>query len=83
MYRTDRRLYFTSDKARVVEHGEPEAAFLMAAAGHEISDEDAERFGLKERLGQEDKEVKVRSTKTAIVEPETRRGRRAGLLKRK
>lgn len=43
----DRRLWLTADRERVVEEGDPEAAFLFATPGKEISDADAEKYGLK------------------------------------
>lgn len=43
----DRRLWLTADRARVVEEGDPEAAFLFVTPGKEISDSDAEKYGLK------------------------------------
>lgn len=42
----DRRLWLTADKARVVEDGDPEAAFLLAAPGHPILEADVKRLGL-------------------------------------
>lgn len=45
--RLDRRLWLTADKDRVVEDGDPEAAFLLGTEGKEIPDSEAERLGLK------------------------------------
>lgn len=45
-FTTDRRLWLTADKERVVEEGDPDAAFLFVSAGKEVSDEDASRYGL-------------------------------------
>ena len=42
----DQRLFLTADEKRVVPEGDPDAAFLFAAEGSEISDADAEKFGL-------------------------------------
>ena len=42
----DRRLWLTADRARVVEDGDPAAAFLFAAPGTEILPQEAERLGL-------------------------------------
>ena len=44
---TDRRLYLTTDKSRVVEDGDAEATFLFAAEGDEISDDDVKKYGIK------------------------------------
>lgn len=43
----DRRLWLTADKSRVVEDGDPAAAFLLAAPGTEIAPDDVKRFGLR------------------------------------
>ena len=43
----DRRLYLSADKARVLEDGDPEAAYLLAPAGRVIPAPDAERLGLR------------------------------------
>ena len=45
-YVADRRLYYTSDRQRVVGEGDPEAAFLMVGINGRIPIEDAKRFGL-------------------------------------
>lgn len=42
----DRRLWLTADRERVVEDGDPEAAFLLAAPGQSIPEAQAERYGL-------------------------------------
>lgn len=42
----DRRLWLTADRERVVEDGDPEAAFLLAAPGQTVSETQAERYGL-------------------------------------
>lgn len=39
------RLYKTAD-GRLVRHNDPEAAFLAFPAGHELSDEEAQRWGV-------------------------------------
>ena len=44
--RLDRRLWLTADRDRVVEEGDPDAAFLLGTAGKEIPDAEAERLGL-------------------------------------
>ena len=42
----DRTLWLTAGRDRVVEDGDPEAAFLLGTAGKEIPDAEAERLGL-------------------------------------
>lgn len=50
-FKSDRRLWLTADKARVVEDGDPEAAFLLAGPEGTISPDDVERLGLKYKDG--------------------------------
>ena len=45
-YTADRRLYLASDGTTVVEDGDERAAVLIAVAGTELSDEEAQRYGL-------------------------------------
>jgi hypothetical protein len=45
-YVTDRRLWLTADRERVVEDGDPEAASLLASRGKALPDEVARRYGL-------------------------------------
>lgn len=47
----DRRLWLTADRSRVVEDGDPSAAFLLAAPGTEIPVDEAARLGLAEKDG--------------------------------
>lgn len=42
----DRTLWLTADKAKVVEDGDPKAAFLLGTAGKDVPDAEAERLGL-------------------------------------
>lgn len=43
--KAEKRMYLTSD-GTVVDEGHPDAAFLLAAEGQEIPNEEAERYGL-------------------------------------
>ena len=45
-FTADRRLYLSSDKSRVVEEGDPSAAWLFATCGGTIREADAEAYGL-------------------------------------
>jgi hypothetical protein len=47
MWTADRKLWLTEDGSRVVEDGDPDAGTLYATPGYQVSDADAERFGLK------------------------------------
>lgn len=44
--RSDKRLYLVEDKSRVVEEGDPDARWLLCAAGGEVPHALAERYGL-------------------------------------
>lgn len=44
--RLDRKLWLTAEKDRVVEDGDPDAAFLLGAEGADVPDAEAERLGL-------------------------------------
>lgn len=57
MYVATERLYLTADRDRVVREGDPEAAFLLAGVGGELSAETAERYGLKQASAPTDKAV--------------------------
>lgn len=58
----DRRLWLTADRERLVEDGDPEAAFLFATPGKRIPRDQAERYGLadepKRRGKTQDKQAK-------------------------
>jgi hypothetical protein len=47
----DRRLWLTLDRTRVVEEGDPDAAFLLAPPGTVIEPSDVARLGLTARDG--------------------------------
>lgn len=47
----DRRLWLTADKDKLVEDGDPKAAFLWANEGLEVTDEEANRVGYKPKGG--------------------------------
>lgn len=47
-YKADRRLYLNGDKSRVVEEGDPEAAFLYLAEGQSAPLAEARGYGLVE-----------------------------------
>ena len=61
----DRRLYLTADRERVVEEGDPDAAFLFVTPGKEVSDADAERYGLKPKAKAEAKQADESDNKEA------------------
>lgn len=66
-YVTDRRLYLDASRSRVVEEGDPAAAFLLASAGKELDAATVERYGLA-------KAVKGPPADKAMKAPATKRG---------
>jgi hypothetical protein len=63
-----RRLWLTADGTRLVEDGDLEARSLFCGPGDEISEADAERFGLKASPPPEDKAVKAPPEDKGTVE---------------
>jgi hypothetical protein len=59
VWQSDRRIYTTHDRSRIVEESEPGGKRLLAGAGGKVSDEDCRRYGLGPYEGM------------APVEPET------------
>ena len=43
---SEKRLYLTSDRSRVVDENSPDAAFLLVGAGCELNDAVARQYGL-------------------------------------
>lgn len=58
-FKTDKRLYVNADRSKIVDEDSPDAAFLLAAAGHTVSDEDVKRYGLKAADAPQTKQVKA------------------------
>lgn len=79
---SDRRLYLTADEKRVVEEGDPEAAFLLVGAGGELPSAVAEQYGLigkKARNAPENKAVEGPGEDKGAAEPTKKPGgRRTG-----
>lgn len=61
-YVTDKRLWLTADRERVVEDGDPAAAFLLASPGKELDEATVKRYGLGPPA---DKAVKGAANKAA------------------
>lgn len=58
-YVTDKALWLNADKSKVVEAGDPAAAFLLTPKGHEVDAETAARYGLgAKKVKAEDKAVR-------------------------
>ena len=45
----DRTLWLTADRDKVVEDGDPKAAFLLGTAGKDVPDDEAKRLGITEK----------------------------------
>lgn len=65
----DRRLWLTADRDRVVEEGDPDAAFLFVTPGKTVPDAEAARLGLtkgsKASAKAEDKQADAPANKAA------------------
>lgn len=48
VFKADRRLYLTKERDRVVEEGDPAAAFLLLPVDGEMPDAEAKKLGLDE-----------------------------------
>jgi hypothetical protein len=72
VFRVPRRLYWTADRGRLVQHGDVDAAFLAFPAGHELALEEARRFGLLDTV-----DTPVTAEKLAAEPPNKMRGRAA------
>jgi hypothetical protein len=46
MFRVERHKWWTADRSRLVDSGDPGAAFLAYPAGSEVPDDEARRVGL-------------------------------------
>jgi hypothetical protein len=66
-YTADKRLYLTADD-KVVEEGDPNAATLLVGVGGQLSDEDAQRYGLV-------KAEKPATEEKAVTEPRANKAR--------
>lgn len=73
MFTLDRRLWLTADKSQVVEDGDPTAAFLLGGVGHQISDDEATRLGLKGLPTQPNKAEQPPENKGVLFPPENKR----------
>ena len=49
VFKADRRLWVDKNRSKVVEEGDPEAAFLLAPVDGELTDEEATKYGLSGR----------------------------------
>lgn len=52
----DRKLWLTADKDRVVEDGDPAAAFLLGNEGTTVPNDEAERLGIKAKAAPANKQ---------------------------
>jgi hypothetical protein len=57
----DKRYYTTADRSRLVEEGDPDAAYLLAAEGAQLSSADIERYGIGKKSMPEPEPVVVHS----------------------
>jgi hypothetical protein len=74
---SDKRLYLNADKSKVVEEDDPDASYLLVAAGGQVSDEHAKQYGLKakekaEAKAEEKAESEPAETKQVSAPPENK-----------
>lgn len=74
----DRRVYRTVD-GRLVEEGDPEAAFLAYPAGEEVVDAEARRSGLTEFLAKAGVKAKAKPADKAVTRHEDKAAPVGGL----
>jgi hypothetical protein len=73
---SQKRLYLTSDRSRVVEENDPDAAFLLVGSGCELPDLVALKYGII--VVQEEKAVEAPSENKAIqFPPENKRSKKS------
>ena len=73
MYTADRSICLTADRTEVVEETDPRAAWLLVGKGGQLSDKDAERYGL---LDTEAKAITAAPENKAIMAAENKRQKR-------
>lgn len=73
-YRSEKRLYLTADRTRVVEEGDSDAAYLLVSEGGEISDQEAKQYGLtgKAKAEPKDADASEADTKAISAPPENK-----------
>lgn len=64
------KLYLNADQTKVVEEGDPEAAFLFTTPGKRVSKEDAERLGLVKKAEPKADKAKAAPANKAKTESE-------------
>jgi hypothetical protein len=77
-FTTDKRLYLNENRSQVVEEG-PDARFLFAAEGTQVSDEDATRYGLnapKAAVAAEEPAADVDAEAKQVAAPPENKARR-------
>lgn len=70
LVKLDRRLWLTAGKDKVVEDGDPAAAFLWGVAGDEVDVEEAARLGYKARSQPANKQAPEPPNKSASTDDE-------------
>ena len=64
---SDKRLYLTADRSRVVDENSPDAAYLLVGAGCELNDAVARQYGLLDKF--EAKAIEAPPENKAILFP--------------
>lgn len=58
-FKSEKRLYLNSDRSKVVEEDDADAAYLLVNAGGQVSDADAKQYDLKKADVKADAEEKA------------------------
>jgi hypothetical protein len=61
--KAEKRLWLNADRSKVVEDGDPDARFLLAAPGQEVHPSIAEKYGLKQKKAPANKKKKAPANK--------------------
>lgn len=65
VFKADRRIWLNADRSEVVEEGDADAAFLLAAEGDVLEDDVAKAHGLKAAAKPKDKAAPAPANKAA------------------
>ena len=71
-FKSDKRLYLNADRSKVVEEGDPDAAYLFAVEGDTVSAEDAKKYELRAPKAADEKDEPEPETKQVEEPPENK-----------
>lgn len=65
--KADKRYYLNADRSKVVDEHDPDAAYLLAAEGGDISTEDAKKYGIGHYAPKADDEMPADEPEAKMV----------------